>query len=42
MKLLTVAAVTDKFKINGGLARRFMRSLAAEGKIKAASDLHSK
>merc|ERR1712129_317584 len=33
MKLITVAAVVEKLKISGGLARRSLRILAEEGKI---------
>ena len=34
MKLITVAAVVEKLKVSGGLARRSLRELAEEGKIK--------
>ena len=34
MKLITVSAVVEKLKINGGLARRALRDLAEEGKIR--------
>jgi small subunit ribosomal protein S25e len=35
MKLITVSAVVEKLKVSGGLARRSLRMLAEEGKIKA-------
>ena len=35
MKLITVSAVVEKLKISGGLARRALRDLESEGKIKA-------
>jgi small subunit ribosomal protein S25e len=34
MKLITVSAVVEKLKISGGLARRALRILAAEEKIR--------
>ena len=34
MKLITVSAVVEKLKISGGLARRALRDLAEEGKIR--------
>ena len=34
MKLITVSAVVEKLKISGGLARRALRELAEEGKIR--------
>jgi small subunit ribosomal protein S25e len=34
MKLITVSGVVEKLKVNGGLARRCLRLLADEGKIK--------
>ena len=34
MKLITVSAVVEKLKVNGGLARRALRELADEGKIR--------
>ena len=34
MKLITVSSVVDKLKVNGGLARRCLRLLAEEGKIR--------
>merc|ERR1712238_499266 len=34
MKLITVSGVVEKLKISGGLARRSLRELAAEGKIR--------
>ena len=34
MKLITVSAVVEKLKINGGLARRALRDLEADGAIK--------
>jgi small subunit ribosomal protein S25e len=34
MKLITVSAVVEKLKISGGLARRALRVLAAEQKIR--------
>eukprot|EP00536_Pseudo-nitzschia_multiseries_P003154 jgi/Psemu1/301791/fgenesh1_kg.47_\ len=34
MKLITVSAVVEKLKINGGLARRALRDLEADGKIR--------
>jgi len=34
MKLITVSAVVEKLKVNGGLARRALRLLADEGKIR--------
>eukprot|EP00541_Cyclophora_tenuis_P002201 CAMPEP_0116549088 /NCGR_PEP_ID=MMETSP0397-20121206/4688_1 /TAXON_ID=216820 /ORGANISM="Cyclophora tenuis, Strain ECT3854" /LENGTH=110 /DNA_ID=CAMNT_0004073791 /DNA_START=51 /DNA_END=383 /DNA_ORIENTATION=- len=34
MKLITVSAVVEKLKVNGGLARRALRELAEEGKIR--------
>ena len=34
MKLITVSAVVEKLKVNGGLARRALRDLAEEGKIR--------
>merc|ERR1712134_132266 len=34
MKLITVSSVVEKLKINGGLARRALRDLEAEGKIR--------
>jgi small subunit ribosomal protein S25e len=34
MKLITVSAVVEKLKMNGGLARRALRILEAEGHIK--------
>lgn len=34
MKLITVSAVVEKLKVSGGLARRSLRELAEEGKIK--------
>ena len=34
MKLITVSAVVEKLKINGGLARRALRDLEKDGKIK--------
>ena len=35
MKLITVSAVVEKLKVNGGLARRALRDLESEGKIRA-------
>jgi small subunit ribosomal protein S25e len=34
MKLITVSAVVEKLKINGGLARQALRDLEQEGKIR--------
>merc|ERR1712008_111933 len=34
MKLITVSAVVEKLKVNGGLARRGLRELEGEGKIR--------
>jgi len=34
MKLITVATMVEKFKINGSLARRFIRDCASKGLIK--------
>ena len=34
MKLITVSAVVEKLKLNGGLARRALRDLAQDGKIR--------
>ena len=34
MKLITVSAVVEKLKVSGGLARRCLRDLAEEGKIR--------
>lgn len=34
MKLITVSAVVEKLKINGGLARKALRDLEQEGKIR--------
>mmetsp|Transcript_30450 Transcript_30450/g.40664 ORF Transcript_30450/g.40664 Transcript_30450/m.40664 type:complete len:113 (+) Transcript_30450:119-457(+) len=34
MKLITVSSVVEKLKISGGLARRGLRDLEEEGKIK--------
>lgn len=34
MKLITVSAVVEKLKISGGLARRSLRDLAEEGRIR--------
>jgi len=34
MKLITVSAVVEKLKINGGLARRALRDLEAAGSIR--------
>jgi small subunit ribosomal protein S25e len=34
MKLITVSSVVEKLKINGGLARRALRDLEADGKIR--------
>jgi|EP00550_Attheya_septentrionalis_P001257 small subunit ribosomal protein S25e len=34
MKLITVSGVVEKLKISGGLARRSLKLLAAEGKIR--------
>ena len=34
MKLITVSAVVEKLKISGGLARRALRELAEEDKIR--------
>jgi small subunit ribosomal protein S25e len=34
MKLITVSAVVEKLKVSGGLARRALRDLAEEGKIR--------
>ena len=34
MKLITVSSVVEKLKISGGLARRALRELAEEGKIR--------
>jgi small subunit ribosomal protein S25e len=34
MKLITVSAVVEKLKVSGGLARRSLRVLAEEGKIR--------
>ena len=34
MKLITVSAVVEKLKINGGLAQRALRDLESEGKIR--------
>jgi small subunit ribosomal protein S25e len=34
MKLITVSAVVEKLKVNGGLARKALRDLAEEGKIR--------
>jgi small subunit ribosomal protein S25e len=34
MKLITVSSVVEKLKISGGLARRALRDLAEEGKIR--------
>jgi small subunit ribosomal protein S25e len=35
MKLITVSSVVEKLKISGGLARRALRMLTKEGKIRA-------
>jgi small subunit ribosomal protein S25e len=35
MKLITVSAVVEKLKISGGVARRALKVLEEEGKIKA-------
>jgi small subunit ribosomal protein S25e len=34
MKLITVSAVVEKLKVSGGLARRALRDLADDGKIR--------
>jgi small subunit ribosomal protein S25e len=34
MKLITVSSVVEKLKVNGGLARRALRDLEKEGKIR--------
>ena len=34
MKLITVSSVVEKLKLSGGLARRALRELAEEGKIR--------
>merc|ERR1712176_910657 len=34
MKLITVSAVVEKLRLSGGLARRALRALADEGKIR--------
>merc|ERR1711933_89055 len=34
MKLITVSGVVEKLKMNGGLARKALRELEAEGKIR--------
>ena len=34
MKLITVSSVVEKLKINGGLARKALRDLEADGSIK--------
>ena len=34
MKLITVSAVVEKLKVNAGLARRCLRDLAEDGKIR--------
>lgn len=34
MKLITVSAVVEKLRVSGGLARRSLRALAEEGKIR--------
>lgn len=34
MKLITVSGIVEKLKISGGLARRALRSMAEEGKIR--------
>mmetsp|Transcript_25069 Transcript_25069/g.41094 ORF Transcript_25069/g.41094 Transcript_25069/m.41094 type:complete len:113 (+) Transcript_25069:153-491(+) len=34
MKLITVSSVVEKLKINGGLARKALRDLEADGKIR--------
>lgn len=34
MKLITVSSVVEKLKVSGGLARRALRDLAADGKIR--------
>lgn len=34
MKLITVSAVVEKLKVSGGLARRSLRVLSEEGKIR--------
>ena len=34
MKLITVSAVVEKLKVSGGLARRALRVLASEEKIR--------
>merc|ERR1712083_863925 len=34
MKLITVSTVVEKLKVNGGLARRALRDLEADGAIK--------
>jgi small subunit ribosomal protein S25e len=34
MKLITVSSVVEKLKVSGGLARRALRELADEGKIR--------
>ena len=34
MRLITVSAVVEKLKVNGGLARRCLKMLADEGKIR--------
>eukprot|EP00816_Leptocylindrus_hargravesii_P008237 CAMPEP_0196807792 /NCGR_PEP_ID=MMETSP1362-20130617/7784_1 /TAXON_ID=163516 /ORGANISM="Leptocylindrus danicus, Strain CCMP1856" /LENGTH=112 /DNA_ID=CAMNT_0042181857 /DNA_START=52 /DNA_END=390 /DNA_ORIENTATION=- len=35
MKLITVSALVEKLRINGGLARKALREMEEEGKIKA-------
>lgn len=34
MKLITVSTIVEKLKISGGLARRALNEMAAEGKIR--------
>jgi small subunit ribosomal protein S25e len=34
MKLITVSSVVEKLKVSGGLARRALRDLAEDGKIR--------
>ena len=40
-QLLTLSIVTDKFKINGAVARKVLRDLHAKGLIKQVGDHHS-
>merc|ERR1712110_288763 len=39
---ITRGVICEKFKVNGSLARSFIRELAAKGEIKRVGDSHSK